>query len=83
MTERLFFGIKVLSEVVCCIQEKKNKKRRLEFLTIIIVVSSFSLYTHPHSRAYINFRNPDDILFLEIFLMDISSLTLKFGSLAF
>lgn len=31
-------------------------------LTIFTVISYFSLYPHLYSRAYINFRNPDDIL---------------------
>ena len=48
--------------------EKKKKLKEvlscfgLKFFTIFIVVSSFSLYPHLYSRAYINFRNPDDIL---------------------
>jgi len=43
---------------------KKSKiKEVLHFLlTIFTVISYFSLYPHLYSRAYINFRNPDDIL---------------------
>uniref|UniRef100_A0A8C7BNB0 UPF3A regulator of nonsense mediated mRNA decay n=1 Tax=Neovison vison TaxID=452646 RepID=A0A8C7BNB0_NEOVI len=38
-------------------------KEVLHFLlTVFTVISYFSLYPHLYSRAYINFRNPDDIL---------------------
>ncbi|KFO35021.1 Regulator of nonsense transcripts 3A [Fukomys damarensis] len=37
-------------------------KRVLQFSTFFIVILYFSLYPHLYSRAYINFRNPDDIL---------------------
>lgn len=46
------------------LEKKKIKiKEVLNFLlTIFPVISYFSLYPHLYSRAYINFRNPDDIL---------------------